>query len=335
MKLILSDSDTRPQWKQQLSNSIVSVHKLLAILEINPSTLNLSEQANQQFSLRVPLPFVEKMTKGDPNDPLLLQVLPVLAEEEQSPGFSLDPLQEANANPVPGLIHKYKNRVLLIGAQTCAINCRYCFRRHFPYQENRIGSKDIESIIQYITQHTELDEVILSGGDPLANNDKTLNQLISQLNNIKHLKRLRIHTRLPVVIPARINQDLISWVNQSRLPVTFVIHVNHPNEVDSALTEAMAKLRATGNMVLNQSVILKGINDNAKTLIRLSEKLFEAGVMPYYLNVLDRVQGSAHFEVTEAEALQLTEQMMINTSGYLVPKLVRESAEIPYKMPIK
>lgn len=335
MKLILSDSDTRPQWKQQLSNSIVSVHKLLAILEINPSTLNLSEQANQQFSLRVPLPFVEKMTKGDPNDPLLLQVLPVLAEEEQSPGFSLDPLQEANANPVPGLIHKYKNRVLLIGAQTCAINCRYCFRRHFPYQENRIGSKDIESIIQYITQHTELDEVILSGGDPLANNDKTLNQLISQLNNIKHLKRLRIHTRLPVVIPARINQDLIHWVNQSRLPVTFVIHVNHPNEVDSALTEAMAKLRATGNMVLNQSVILKGINDNAKTLIRLSEKLFEAGVMPYYLNVLDRVQGSAHFEVTEAEALQLTEQMMINTSGYLVPKLVRESAEIPYKMPIK
>lgn len=335
MKLILSDSDTRPQWKQQLSNSIVSVHKLLAILEINPSTLNLSEQANQQFSLRVPLPFVEKMTKGDPNDPLLLQVLPVLAEEEQSPGFSLDPLQEANANPVPGLIHKYKNRVLLIGAQTCAINCRYCFRRHFPYQENRIGSKDIDSIIQYITQHTELDEVILSGGDPLANNDKTLNQLISQLNNIKHLKRLRIHTRLPVVIPARINQDLIHWVNQSRLPVTFVIHVNHPNEVDSALTEAMAKLRATGNMVLNQSVILKGINDNAKTLIRLSEKLFEAGVMPYYLNVLDRVQGSAHFEVTEAEALQLTEQMMINTSGYLVPKLVRESAEIPYKMPIK
>ncbi|GAA3927303.1 EF-P beta-lysylation protein EpmB [Litoribacillus peritrichatus] len=335
MKLILSDSDTRPQWKQQLSNSIVSVHKLLAILEINPSTLNLSEQANQQFSLRVPLPFVEKMTKGDPNDPLLLQVLPVLAEEEQSPGFSLDPLQEANANPVPGLIHKYKNRVLLIGAQTCAINCRYCFRRHFPYQENRIGSKDIESIIQYITQHTELDEVILSGGDPLANNDKTLNQLISQLNNIKHLKRLRIHTRLPVVIPARINQDLINWVNQSRLPITFVIHVNHPNEVDSALADAMAKLRATGNMVLNQSVILKGINDNAKTLIRLSEKLFEAGVMPYYLNVLDRVQGSAHFEVTEAEALQLIEQMMINTSGYLVPKLVRESAEIPYKMPIK
>ncbi len=335
MKLILSDSDSRPLWKQQLSSSIESVNKLLRILEIDPSILNLSEQASEQFSLRVPLPFVEKMTKGDINDPLLKQILPIKEEEEVHPGFSSDPLEENTANPIPGLIHKYKNRVLLIGAQTCAINCRYCFRRHFPYQNNKISTHQIDSIINYIGQHEELDEVILSGGDPLANNDRTLKNLIEKLNTIKHIKRLRIHTRLPVVIPDRINHELLEWVSNSKRPITFVIHVNHPNEIDETLKQAISQLRSAGSMVLNQSVLLKGINNDTRTLIQLSEKLFNIGVMPYYLNVLDRVSGSAHFEVSEPEAKQLIEKMMINTSGYLVPKLVRERADKPYKMPIK
>jgi KamA family protein len=180
-----------------------------------------------------------------------------------------------------------------------------------------------------------LNEVILSGGDPLANNDNTLSKLIEKLNKIPHIKRLRIHTRLPVVIPSRINDDLIEWVIKSRLPITFVIHINHPNEINEALKSAMHRLKSTGNIILNQSVLLKDVNNEADTLIQLSEKLFEMGVMPYYLNVLDRVQGSAHFDVPEKQAKHIIEQMMINTSGYLVPKLVRESADTPYKVPIR
>jgi len=330
-----ANADSRPQWKLELSNAIESVHQLLHILELDPAKLNLSEAAIRQFPLRVPLPFVEKMKKGDPKDPLLLQILPVSQEEHLDPDYQLDPLEELNSNPVPGLIHKYTNRVLMIGAQACAVNCRYCFRRHFPYQENRISSQQLDNIIEYIENHPEVDEVILSGGDPLVNNDAQLSKIIQRLNNIPHVERLRVHTRLPVVIPSRVNDQMLAWVTESRCPVTFVFHVNHPNEINNDLAEAIQKLRVAGCTVLNQAVLLKGINDQIETLLELSKKLFSAGALPYYLNLLDKVQGSQHFDVPEKDALTLIEKMMKNTSGYLVPKLVRESPDIPYKLPIK
>jgi len=330
-----ANADSRPQWKQELSNAIESVHQLLHILELDPAKLNLSEAAIRQFPLRVPLPFVEKMKKGDPNDPLLLQILPVTQEEQLDPDYQLDPLEELKSNPVSGLIHKYTNRVLMIGAQTCAVNCRYCFRRHFPYQENRISSQQLDKIIKYIENHPEVDEVILSGGDPLVNNDAQLSKIINRLNNIPHIKRLRVHTRLPVVIPSRVNDQMLSWITESRCPVTFVFHVNHPNEINNDLAEAIQKLRNSGCTVFNQAVLLKGINDQLETQLELSNKLFLAGALPYYLNLLDKVQGSQHFNVPEKDALALIEQMMKNTSGYLVPKLVRECPDIPYKLPIK
>ncbi|MFC3151963.1 EF-P beta-lysylation protein EpmB [Litoribrevibacter euphylliae] len=335
MKLIQSDFDSRPQWKHELSNAIESIHQLLHILELDPSKLNLSDAAIHQFPLRVPLSFVNRMQKGNPTDPLLLQVLPVIEEEADHPGFSTDPLEELNANPVPGLIHKYKNRVLLIGAQACAVNCRYCFRRHFPYQENRLSTHQLDRIITYIEDHTEIDEVILSGGDPLVNNDKQLQQIVSRLNNISHLERLRVHTRLPVVIPSRINNDMLHWINASRLPITFVMHINHPSEINDEFTAAVTRLKTTKSLVLNQAVLLKGINNDLDTLLLLSKKLFQAGILPYYLNVLDKVQGSQHFDVPEEDALKLIHTLMEHTSGYLVPKLVRELPEVPYKKPIK
>lgn len=335
MKLIQSEFDPRPQWKHELSNAIESVHQLLHILELDPAKLNLSDAANRQFPLRVPQSFVDRMQKGVANDPLLLQVLPITEEETLSPEYSQDPLEERNANPVPGLIHKYHNRVLLIGAQACAINCRYCFRRHFPYQENRLSSQQLSDIEHYLHAHPEVDEVILSGGDPLANNDQQLAKLITRLNNIPHLERLRVHTRLPVVIPSRINDALLDWVNQSRLPITFVLHINHPNEINDELKDAVARLKSTSSILLNQAVLLKGINDDADTLLALSKKLFNAGILPYYLNLLDKVQGSQHFEVSEEEARELYQALMKRTSGYLVPKLVRELPDVPYKKPIK
>lgn len=333
MEIISLHHDQRPQWKSELSQAIASTEELLRILEIDAQSLNLSQQAALDFPLRVPLSFVQRMRKGDPKDPLLLQVLPIKAEEETANDFSVDPLQEASFTPVPGLIHKYKNRVLLIGAQTCAINCRYCFRRHFPYQENRIDSEQLKSIISYIENHTELDEVILSGGDPLANNDRTLSKIIHAINQVSHIKRIRIHTRLPVVIPSRINDELLAWVAASACPITFVIHSNHANEINSEVTLAIRQLIEQGCLILNQTVLLKGINDTPSTLIELSEALFNARIQPYYLNLLDRVSGSVHFEVDETEALEIYEQMLSSTSGYLVPKLVRESPEVPYKLP--
>jgi EF-P beta-lysylation protein EpmB len=333
MKLIQSDFDARPQWKQELSNAIESVHQLLHILELDPSELNLSDAAIRQFPLRVPLSFVSRMKKGDTNDPLLKQVLPIIDEETHASGFSMDPLKERESNPIPGLIHKYKNRVLLIGAQACAINCRYCFRRHFPYQENKLSSNQFEVILEYINNNKNIDEVIFSGGDPLVNNDNQLYKMTQALNQIPHIKRLRVHTRLPVVIPSRINQALLNWISASRLPITFVLHINHANEINSELKEATHRLRDAGATLLNQAVLLKGINNSTNNLLELSTQLFDAGVIPYYLNLLDKVQGSQHFEVSEKEGQKLIHQLMVETSGYLVPKLVRESPEYPFKKP--
>ncbi|MCL6415621.1 EF-P beta-lysylation protein EpmB [Aestuariirhabdus sp. Z084] len=313
-------------WQQLLGDAIRDPNQLLQALDLEAEASSLLEQAHQQFSVVVPEPYLARIKRGDPKDPLLLQVLPSAQELHQTPGFNSDPLGEAASNPLPGLIHKYHNRVLLTLAGHCAINCRYCFRRHFPYQDNTPDRAHWLKVLDYIHQRPEIDEVIFSGGEPLAVNDQRLAWLCAELDKIPHLKRLRIHTRMPVVIPQRIDDRLLHWMGEGRLHKIMVIHSNHPNEIDEAVALAMHKLSRHGVRLLNQSVLLHGINDNEATLEALSNRLFDAGVQPYYLHLLDRVEGAAHFEVAEKRAQQIIANLRGRCSGYLVPSLVRESA---------
>jgi EF-P beta-lysylation protein EpmB len=288
----------------------------------------------QQFPLRVPRGFVARMQKGNLEDPLLKQVLPLNQELMPTFGFSKDPLHEKEATKLPGLLHKYRDRVLLTLVSACAINCRYCFRRHFPYEENNPGIEGWNHAIDYIKNNSEIKEVIFSGGDPLILKDMQLQELTQKIAKISHVKRLRIHTRMPIVLPERITDELLHWLTASRLTSIMVVHANHANEIDDSVTIAMDKLLKAGIRVFNQSVLLKGINDSVSALVELSEKLFDAGIIPYYLHMLDRVQGAAHFEVDEKIARNLVWDMMQELPGYLVPKLVREQAGAPAKIPI-
>lgn len=225
---------------------------------------------------------------------------------------------------VSNLLHKYKNRVLLITKTDCAIHCRYCFRRHFPYKKNQGNKRNWRHALTYISLHPELDEVILSGGDPLMAKDNELDWLITQLESIAHIKRLRIHTRLAVVIPDRITDYLCHRLSRSQMQIIVVTHINHPNEIDSDVTKAMAKLKQHGVTLFNQSVLLKGINDNVTVLSTLSNRLFDNGILPYYLHVLDKVQGAGHFLVNDKSACLLMQDLAKTLSGYLLPKLCRE-----------
>lgn len=321
----MNNTDVLPTWQKELANAVKNPQLLLQLLDIPTENSPLSDKARKSFPLLVPRTFIDKMKKGDINDPLLKQVLPVFDEEQISKGYSLDPLQEFN-NGTQGLLHKYKSRVLLILKSGCAVNCRYCFRRHFPYQDNNINKQQLENIISYLKNHPEVNEVILSGGDPLMSKDDFLQYVIEQLQSLPQLTRLRIHSRLPVVIPARITTELCELLKQSRLKVVVVVHINHANEIDKAFKNAMLKLHAAGITLLNQSVLLKGVNDNSAALIALSEALFEANILPYYLFLLDKVQGAQHFDLTEKSAQLLVKEMSLALPGYLVPKLSREIA---------
>ncbi len=316
----------QPNWQTELSQSISSIDKLLDYLELDPQRLSASQQANLDFPLRVPWPFVRRMERGNPYDPLLAQVLPVAAEMHNTAGYSNDPLDESNHNPVPGIVHKYGNRLLLIVSPNCAINCRYCFRRHFPYSDNRQSKTQWHQALKYISGKPEINEVIYSGGDPLAANDKFLGWLTEQIAAIPHIKRLRIHSRLPVVIPSRINPQFFSWATTTRLKPIMVLHINHGNEIDQALTNSIDQCIDHGITLLNQTVLLKGINDNAATLTALSEKLFDCGVMPYYLHLLDPVLGASHFDINRDRAKQIYALLQADLPGFLVPKLVVEIA---------
>lgn len=315
-----------PSWKEILSNAISSPKILSEYLNIPLSSI--SDPANEDFKLFVPEPYLQRIEKENVDDPLLKQILPAHQETLSSQGYSKDPLSEESYNAIPGLIHKYKSRVLLVSGATCAINCRYCFRRHFPYSENRLSKEQWSQSIDYIYQHPELNEVILSGGDPLVNNDKQLQWLTSKLCDIPHIKRLRIHTRLPVVIPQRVDDSLLRWLSALPLQKVMVLHINHPNELDNEVREAIQKIKATGTLILNQSVLLAGINDNAEILSRLSESLFDAGAMPYYLHRLDKIEGAAHFDLPQARIKEIYTHLLAMLPGYLVPKLV---AEIPHR----
>lgn len=321
----------REDWLHQLSDVITEPEELLQMLALNShSELIAGGSARKLFALRVPRVFAAKMKKGDPLDPLLLQVLTKQQEFSETAGYLSDPLDEQGSE-VPGLLHKYKNRALLIVKGGCAVNCRYCFRRHFPYHKNQGNKRNWQAAIDYLQQHRAIDEVILSGGDPLMAKDSELDWLISALERIGHLKRLRIHSRLPVVIPSRITEELCQRLSQSHLQTVLVTHINHAREIDKTLRLRMTMLKRAGVILLNQSVLLRGINDNALTLAALSNALFDAGILPYYLHQLDKVQGAAHFSVGDNKARAIVRELTSLVSGYMVPRLVREIAGEPAK----
>ncbi|CAM2852468.1 EF-P beta-lysylation protein EpmB [Vibrio ordalii] len=320
-------------WLQQLTNAISNPADLLQQLEIDPALWQNGFAARKLFAQRVPQSFVDRMEKGNPYDPLLRQVLPLNEEFEWHDGYSNDPLDEQN-NAIPGLLHKYRNRVLMIVKGGCAINCRYCFRRHFPYQENK-GSKPVwQQSVDYIAAHPELNEVILSGGDPLMAKDEELRWLIDAISSVPHIKRLRIHSRLPVVIPARITDTLCELLRETRLQVILVTHINHANEINLEFKQQMSRLRAINVTLLNQGVLLKGVNDSVDAQVALSETLFDAGILPYYLHVLDKVQGAAHFFVSDQKAKEIMAGVIERVSGYLVAKLTREIGGRASKTPL-
>ncbi|MBS1203943.1 MAG: beta-lysylation protein EpmB [Proteobacteria bacterium] len=318
----------------QLADVITDPDELLRLLKINTDeNLTAGREAKRLFPLRVPRSFAARMQPGNPNDPLLLQVITTPQEFIAAPGFTTDPLEE-QSSVVPGLLHKYSNRALLLVKGGCAVNCRYCFRRHFPYAENQGNKRNWQGALDYIAVHPELDEIIFSGGDPLMAKDHELDWLLEQLEAIPHIKRLRIHSRLPIVIPARITDTLVARFARSSLQVLLVNHINHAQEIDDDFRAAMVALRQAGVTLLNQSVLLRGVNDNAQTLAELSNALFDAGVMPYYLHVLDKVQGAAHFMVSDDEARLIMRELLTLVSGYMVPKLAREIGGEPSKTPL-
>lgn len=312
-------------WQQQLSNAFTDINELCDYLELQPGDIpDLASPV--KFPLRVPRSFAARMEKGNPDDPLLKQVLPVADELLQLSGFSSDPVGDLAAITEVGVIHKYHGRALFIMTGSCAINCRYCFRRNFPYAEFQLSKQKQQQAIAYLTSHTEISEIILSGGDPLLLSDHKLTELIQQLGAISHLKRIRIHSRLPIVLPARINEAFLEVLKQSRKQIVLVVHCNHAHELNVEVKIACDHLRASGITVLNQSVLLKGINDSVTALQELSEKLFDFGILPYYLHLLDKAHGTGHFEVSETEAIALMQELQKILPGYLVPKLAREAA---------
>ena len=321
-------------WQSQLSDLITDPLELLNTLQLPESLLRGANLATASFKLRVPRAFVAKMQIGNPDDPLLLQVLPHHLELEEHPEFVTDPLGEEQANQQPGVLHKYKSRFLLTLTGACAVHCRYCFRRHFPYQDNLPKQQDWLNIKQYIESQPDINEVILSGGDPLTLSNRKLAEWIERLSSIKQLKFLRIHSRVPIVIPNRVDEQLISILKNSRLRIIVVVHSNHAAELDDFTCHKLSQLVEQKIIVLNQAVLLKGVNDSAQTLIDLSYRLFDAGVMPYYLHVLDKVKGAQHFDLHTTHIEQLYKDVLANLPGYLVPKLVREIAGENNKTPL-
>ena len=301
-----------------------TTHELCQTLDLSPEKSNVLEES--PFPLKIPTDFLQQIQHGDINDPLLKQVLPVKQELVVSDGFIQDPVGDLLKNPTPSLIHKYHGRVLLIASPKCDIHCRYCFRRHFPYQEHS-NQRHWKTAIQTIANDKSIHEVILSGGDPMSLNENSLVSLIEEIEKISHIKTLRIHSRTPIVAPSKVPQNhLLKWAQQTRLNKVLVVHCNHKNELSDKTAELLTLYKNSGFHLLNQSVLLKEINDNAETLTELSYALFEQGVMPYYLHQLDKVEGASHFEVSDKKALDIMTEIRQKLPGYLVPKLVREIA---------
>ena len=314
------------RWQALWRDAIRDPRELLSLLGLQAEAAIVSADAAARFPLRVPRGFAARMRHGDAHDPLLRQVLPLVEEERAAPGFSLDAVGDAAARAGRGLLHKYQGRALLVATGSCAVHCRYCFRRHFPYGEETAAADGWGESLEFLAAHPDIDEVLLSGGDPLSLATSKLVELTRALARLPQIRRLRIHTRLPVVLPERVDEELLAWLRSLPWPVAIVLHANHANELDDAVAGACSRLRGTGALLLNQSVLLRGVNDEVGTLAALSTRLFEIGVLPYYLHQLDRVWGTAHFEVSDERARSIHAELHRCLPGYLLPRLVRETA---------
>lgn len=324
----------RPEWQQSLAEAIRSPRELAERLRLPQDVTGRAAGANQKFSLLVPESFLQRIRPGDLDDPLLRQVLPVLDEELDVPGFVDDALDEAQFREAPGLLHKYAGRALLVLTGACAIHCRYCFRRHYPYSQEPKRLDDWEPAFAAIEQDESIHEILLSGGDPLMLTDERLAAVVRRLEQIPHLRRLRLHTRLPIVLPNRVTLNLIDLLTSTRLTSVVVVHANHPNELVADCALSLRQLTQAGLMVLNQAVLLRGVNDSVEVLQELSERLIDLGIKPYYLHQLDRVAGTAHFEVPEETGLALVAELRKRLPGYAMPQYVREVPGEPFKVPL-
>lgn len=313
-----------PAWQQALARAIADPAALAARLGLPVADLPGLQVGHRLFRIRIPESYLARVRPGDPRDPLLLQALPDAREAVEAPGFVSDPVGDHDALAAPGLVHKYHGRVLLLTTGACAIHCRYCFRREFDYADHNPAREDWTPALDYIAAHPDIREVILSGGDPLSLSDTRLARLAQRLAAIPHLERLRIHTRLPVVLPERVDDRLLGWLGQGRLQHILVLHANHPREFAAPADAALERLRGAGVTLLNQAVLLAGINDDVETLAELQEAGFRLGVLPYYLHQLDRTRGTAHFEVPDHRASALYQALHARLPGYLVPRLARE-----------
>jgi len=320
-------------WQKQLADAITSPEELFDLLKLPREFLDAAQKSAQLFPLKVTHSYLARIEKGCINDPLLRQVLPLIEEQFEHEDYLADPVGDLEAVAVPGLLHKYKGRVLLMPTAVCGIHCRYCFRRHFPYSEHK-ASNNWHQAIEYIQLDTSIQEVILSGGDPLSLSDEKLFRLLDLLESIPHVTRIRFHSRYPIILPDRIDTELSNYLQQHRCKMVMVIHSNHPNEFSTEVSTSLKLLNNNNITLLNQSVLLAGINDNTDTLSQLSEKLFANNVLPYYLHQLDKVQGAQHFSVSDASAKNLIASLRNQLPGYLVPCLVREHSGEPAKQPL-
>ena len=321
-------------WQKILRQSSLSVAELLERLGLDDRHSGLAIGGMRGFPLRVPPAYLEQIRASDPADPLLKQILPQAAEDRPVPGYGMDPVGDNHAQKRPGLLHKYHGRVLLTLTGACAIHCRYCFRRHFDYAAASPSRSAWDDVLEYLRNDSSITEVIFSGGDPLSLTDTRLAQLTADLERIPHLKRLRIHSRMPVVLPERITPPFIDWLQNMSLRPVLVLHINHAREIGNAAAVALQNLHRAGIHLLNQAVLLKDVNDTVAVLAELSERLFEHHVLPYYLHMLDAVDGAAHFNVTDDSAAVLMTELRSTLPGYLVPRLVRETSGTPYKTPL-
>ncbi len=312
------------EWQAILADAVTSPDELCRLLHLPASLAEQARRAAEPFAVVVPRSYLKRIRHSDPEDPLLRQILPSAAELPQVEGFVCDPLSEAAASPVPGLLSKYRGRSLIVATGRCGVHCRFCFRRHHPTPSVECNAGRFADVLDLLRQDQSIHEAILSGGDPLVLDDRALAELADQLSEIKHLQRLRLHSRMPVVIPQRITDELLAWCGRTRLTVVMVIHINHPNEIDDAVAVAIGRLVDAGIPVLSQTVLLRGVNDNADVLEALFERLVALRVMPYYLHQLDRVAGAAHFEVAQQEGCKLVEQLRSRLPGYAIPRYVRD-----------
>lgn len=322
-------------WQNELRDCVTNPYELFELLELDKNLLDEVLTSLPNFSLKVPRNFIDRMQKKNFHDPLLQQILPLKQELKKTPGYHLDPLDEKKFNPVPGLLHKYHGRVLLTLTSACGIHCRYCFRKNFPYEENNPGNSGWDAVFHYISKDKTISEVILSGGDPLVANDHTLQKIKLKLETIPHIKRFRIHSRMPIILPNRITPELIEAITSGHLKTILVTHCNHPQEINQAVKSAISLLSQHQITLLNQSVLLKKVNDDVETLVKLSESLYDAHILPYYLHLFDKIEGGAHFDLPLETARWLHWQMAQKLPGFLVPKLVCEKSGAPAKLPIK